>query len=185
MNKVIALFLLFLISGCATPSKNLQSTIDDPEHNGMLLGTISLEDRKFFAAGHYFYFANDSLRNVISEKEQDYFFRKFSGKVKTDNRISILNASPDFKEGDKWVYLFNLVRPAGAYSIYEVEIYSNSGTAQSSIRVPVHIPFEIEPGKISYIGEINFKGKTGHIQVLDQRERDRARFKEKAPDIDF
>ena len=56
---------------------------------------------------------------------------------------------------------------------------------QSTHNLPMQIPVEIEEGKIKYIGEIKLNVKNGTIEVLDKIERDRIKFKEKFPTIEF
>lgn len=56
---------------------------------------------------------------------------------------------------------------------------------KSTHDLPMEIPLEIEEGKIKYIGEIKLNVKKGEIKVLNNIERDRVKFKEKFPSINF
>ncbi len=174
---------LLLISCVSLPSENLKSNIDNPKKEGMIVGTISLEDRKAIASGHFFYFANDSIRNKIAIKEYDATMKYNSTKWKYG--IIIQNSKGDFTEEKKWVYMFSIVKPEGKYKFYELEIFLNSGSMQSTWTMPIDLPFEIEAGKTKYIGEINLKVKKGEIKIIDNIERDRIKFKEKFPNIIF
>jgi hypothetical protein len=182
-NKILIISTIFLFIGCAIPSKNIVSSISNPTKDGMIVGTISLEDRKSTASGHYFFFGNDSIKKKIALKEYDAPLTYNSTKWKYG--LIIRNSKGNFKEGKKDVYLFNIVKPAGKYSFYELEIFLNSGYMQSTLKMPIDLPFEIEAGKTKYIGEINLKVKKGQIQIIDNITRDRIKFKEKFPNIVF
>jgi hypothetical protein len=100
-------------------------------------------------------------------------------------QINFGNSNGDFKEGDKNVFLFNIVKTAGRYKIYEIETFLNTGSMQSTKKIPVDIKFEIVAGKIKYLGEINHKVKENITQIVDNIERDRLKFQEKNPNIKF
>lgn len=178
---IVAIVLLFV--RCAIPSQSIVSTINNPKKDGMIVGTISLEDRKSIASGHYFFFGNDSIKNKVAAKEYDAVMKYNSTKWKYG--VIIQNSRGDFKEDKKEVYMFTIVKPAGKYSFYELEIFLNSGYMQSHWKMPLDMSFEIEAGKTKYLGEINLKVKKGEIQIIDNIERDRIKFKEKFPNISF
>ena len=55
---------------------------------------------------------------------------------------------------------------------------------QSTQTMRINIPFEIEPGKVKYLGAISLDVKSGRVQLTDRIERDRLKFK-KFPYIVF
>ncbi len=112
-NKILIISTIFLFIGCAIPSKNIVSNISNPTKDGMIVGTISLEDRKSTASGHYFFFGNDSIKKKIALKEYDAPLTYNSTKWKYG--LIIRNSKGNFKEGKKDVYLFNIVKPHRAY----------------------------------------------------------------------
>jgi hypothetical protein len=91
----------------------------------------------------------------------------------------------DFREDGKWIFLYTITKPAGKYNFYEIEIFLNSGYGQSTWKMPVEIPFEIEEGKVKYLGELNLNVKKGEIRLLDKIDRDRTKFQELYPSIVF
>lgn len=184
MKNIFLSIVLLSLSSCVTmPSESLKSKIDNPNKEGMIVGTISLEDKKSIATGHYFFFANDSIRNKIALREYDAIMKYNSTKWKYG--VIIQNSAADFKEDQKSVYLFTIVKPPGKYNFYEFELFLNSGYMQSTWKMPIDLPFEIEAGKTKYLGEINLKVKKGELQLIDRIERDRIRFKQKFPHIIF
>lgn len=75
----------------------------------------------------------------------------FDSKLKLKNRVTIMAANPDFKEEKKHIYMFNIIQKPGEYWFYQAGEYSNSGTRESMLNVPINIPFPIEAGKVKYI----------------------------------
>ena len=184
LKLTVIQFVLVTFSSCVSlPSKTLKATINNPKKEGLIVGTISLENRKRIASGHYFYFANDSIKNKLAIKEWDA--RMTYNSTKWKYGIIIENSKGDFSEGKKWVYLFSISKPAGKYNFYEIEIFLNSGAMQSTWKIPIDLPFEIEAGKTKYIGEINLNVKNAQIQIINNLVRDRIKFKEKFPEIVF
>ena len=127
MNKIILLLALIpFFNGCVSlPSETTKTSMDASKKEGMIVGTISLEDRKDIAAGHYFYYANDSIKNKLAIRQYDATMKYNSTKWKYG--IIIQNSKGDFTEDKKWVYMFTIVRPEGKYNFYEIEIFLNSG----------------------------------------------------------
>lgn len=185
MKKIIFLIAIVpFLNGCVSlPSETTKTFMDESKKEGMIVGTISLEDRKSIASGHYFYYANDSIKNKLALKEYDAIMAYNSTKWKYG--IIIRNSEGDFTEDKKWGYMFTIVKPEGKYNFYEIEIFLNSGYMQSTWKIPINLPFEIEAGKVKYIGEINLKVKKGELNIIDKIERDRMKFKEKFPNISF
>ena len=185
MKKIILLIAIIpFFNGCVSlPSETSKTFIDESKKEGMIVGTISLEDRKSIATGHYFYYANDSIKSKLVLKEYDATMKYNSTKWKYG--IIIHNSKGDFTEDKKRVYMFTIVKPEGKYNFYEIEIFLNSGYMQSTWKMPINLPFEIEAGKVKYIGEINFKVKKGELNIIDKIERDRMKIKEKFPNISF
>ena len=185
MKKIIILIAtVSFLNGCVSlPSENTNTFMDESKKEGMIVGTISLEDRKSIATGHYFFYANDSIKKKLAIKEYDAALNYNSTKWKYG--IIIQNLKGDFTEDKKWVYMFTIVKPEGKYNFYEIEIFLNSGYMQSTWKMPINIPYEIEAGKVKYIGEINLKVKKGTLDIIDKIERDRIKFKEKFPNISF
>ena len=187
MKNIIlsSLFLSIICIGCSViPSQTITSQMNKVKKEGMIVGTISLENRKLIATGHYFFYANDSIRNLVRTKEYDGGMLK-KNSTKYNYGLIIQNNNGDFREDGKWIFLYSIKKPAGKYNFYEIEIFLNSGYMQSTWKMPIEIPFEVEEGKIKYLGELNLNVKNGTIRILDKIDRDRAKFKELYPSIVF
>nr|WP_315220921.1 hypothetical protein [uncultured Flavobacterium sp.] len=184
--KRLATFGIFLLAiSCGTlPSESLKTFMDSSKKEGMLVGTISLENRRIISPDFVFRIKKKDLPHILTVKVNDSL--KALGDYQYNyGGIIIDKAKGDFIENDKWVYLFNIVRPAGKYEFHQLSLLLNTGYMQSTHNLPMQIPLEIEEGKIKYIGEIKLNVKKGEIEVLDKIERDRIKFKEKYPSIIF
>jgi hypothetical protein len=184
--KIVFLILgISIITDCGSlPSESMKTFMDSSKKEGMIVGTISLENRKTISATNVFFYKKDGLPRILSVKIVDSL--KAIGNYKDNyDGIVIDKEKGDFIEDNKWIYLFNIVKPSGKYSFYERYILLNTGSMQSRREIPMQIPFEIEEGKIKYIGEIKLNVKKGEIEILNKIERDRKIFKEKFPNIEF
>jgi hypothetical protein len=181
---MLGLFL-FLFSCGTLPSESVKTSMDISKKEGMLVGTISLENRKTISPDYVFRVKKKDLPELLTVKVYDSL--KALGNYEYNyGGIVIDKPKGDFVEGDKWVYLFNVVRPAGKYDFYQISLLLNTGYMKSTHDIPISkIPFEIEEGKVKYIGEIKLDAKNFVIEVLDKYERDRDKFKEKFPSIVF
>jgi hypothetical protein len=169
-----------LVSGCALPSETMMTRLVKGSKAGMIVGTISLENRKRIASEHSFFYAHDS---ILIQKEQGTFLK--TGYTQDNQGSIVMGQKGDFKENKKQVFFFSIVKLAGKYRFYGIQLFLNTGYMQSIWKMPIDIPFEIEEGKIKYLGEINLKVKDGELQILNEIERDRIKFKEKFPNIEF
>ena len=188
MKKISLLLFCFtnLFFSCAPiPSSNMKTDMSHFKKEGMIAGTLSLEDKRLMSDYTLRYVQIESgasknrFSDMLNEKKTDFIYNP--GEVKFGY------SEGDFKEGDKDVYLFNIVQTAGKYRIYELNIFHNSGSQlnQYKHKVPVDITFEIEDGKIKYLGEINISIKDQETKLINNIERDRVKFKEKNPNIIF
>lgn len=186
-NKHLLLLIVattFLLN-CSRPSALMKTDMSVFANEGMIAGSFSLENRKTIAPSYKLNYVQ-----IESESNSGMFANKLEENSKTNflyNRgqvdFGIMNG--DFKEGDKNVYLFNIVNKSGKYKFYEIEAFLNTGAMQSTSKLPIDIKFEIVRGKINYLGEINYNVKQAYVKLLDQIERDRLKFIEINPKIKF
>jgi len=188
MKKAILFLLLCsqLFSGCAPlPSSNLKTEMSTFKKEGMLAATLSLEDKR--ALSDYTLKYEQIEGSVFKSQFFDQLNKPKTAFVYNNGQVKFGYNGGDFQEGNKDVYLFNIIQPAGRYRIYELDIFHNSGNQlnQYSHKVPLDITFEIKEGEITYLGEINIHVKEKLVQVLNRIERDRAKFQEINPNIIF
>ena len=148
-------------------------------NDGMAVGTISLENIKKISGRHSFAF------KVLRYDFSEFNFNVDENPNSQPDVINIKNSNFDIKENDKRIYLFSIVRPAGKYEFNLIQIHINTGSMQSVHTLPIKVPFKIEKGKITYVGEINFKVKKAQVQLIDNVEYDRKLFQDRYPDIKF
>lgn len=179
--RPIAVMWLLAVTSCGTlPSKSMKTFMDSSQKEGMIVGTIALDNRTTISPDFVFRIKKKGLPSVLTVKVHDSL--KAAGNYQYNyGGIVVGKPKGDFTEDGKWVYLFNIVRPAGDYDFYQVSILLDTGYMKSTRDMPLTIPLEIEEGKIKYIGEINFNVKNRELEILNKIERDRIKFKEKFP----
>ncbi|MBS7233945.1 hypothetical protein KHA90_23325 [Flavobacterium psychroterrae] len=167
VEKLIRFGILLLFISCGSlPSESLKTFMDSSKKEGMLVGTISLENRRTISPDFVFRIKKKVLPSILTVKIHDSL--KALGDYQYNyGGIVIDKAKGDFVEDEKWVYLFNIVRPAGKYDFYQLSLLLNTGYMKSTHDLPMEIPLEIEEGKIKYIGEIKLNVKKGEIKVLN------------------
>ena len=178
MTKFLALLFLTttLISCKSLPAENADAKVSEKK-NGMIVGTIAIENRRNIVTMHTFLYANDSIVQMIDEGLNPKFKWR-------ENEITVSKRKGDFQEGDKWVYMFQILKPEGHYKFHSISLFLNSGYMQSTQTMRIDIPFDVEPGKVKYLGEISLDVKKGRVQLTDKIDRDRLKFK-KFPYIVF
>ena len=101
----------------------------------------------------------------------------------------------DFQEERVYGSVYATPLPAGTYEFYQFEVFDNRGTVQTTWRSTQEfsIPFEIQPGRAAYVGELmattrfgrNLLGMTiaagAYFDMRDAYERDRPLLDAKFP----
>lgn len=178
MKKLFTLLILTItLISCKTLAvENADEKVSEKK-NGMIVGTISIENRRNIVQWHTFLYANDSIVKMIDEGLRPRYGWR-------EHEIVLKKRKGDFQEGDKWIYMFQILKPEGQYKFHSIELFLNSGYMQSTQSMRIDIPFEVEPGKVKYLGEISLNVKSGRVELTDKIERDRIKFK-KFPYIVF
>ncbi len=161
-----SLFILLLI-GCGTPSKKLKTTFDASKNEGMIVGTICIENKTY--TGYTFAYT-DMVPSIA-----DY------GNI--NGQFTYKNSPGDFKEKGKTYYLFSIVKPAGKYKFSKLKIYDNTRQEQSTWDIPLEINFEIEKGKTTYFGQLTVNTQEKKYTTENKLDRDKTWFQQKAPQI--
>lgn len=162
-------FVLSIVLGCSSPSRNLKTTYDVSKKEGMIVGTVCIENKTY---GGYTFFYTDDLQGVSDYPNlSDSFTYKYS--------------AGDYNEKNKTYYLFSIVKPKGKYKFAKIKIYDNATNKIMKFEIPLDIKFVIEEGKTTYFGQLNVNTQEKKYTVEDQNERDRKWFLEKQPLIQF
>jgi hypothetical protein len=167
--RLIIVFTVVFFYGCSTPSKNLISTYNIENNEGMIVGTICLEKKMYNIFSFYYCDDLTSVNNYPNFK--DWFTYK--------------NSIGDFNENGNVYYLFTIPKTAGKYKFYKIKIYNNMRNDPSTIEIPIDMKFNIEKGKTTYFGELKVNTSKKSYTVENQIERDRTWFAKKAPLIQF
>jgi hypothetical protein len=168
-RNIVILLTSILLFGCSTPAKRLQASYNAEKGEGMVVGTICIENKIY--NGFTFIYADDkaSVNNYPNESGK-FTFKYMPG---------------DYEKKAKTYYLFNIIKPKGKYKFYKLQIFNNSRNDPSKFDLPMDIKFEVVEGKTTYLGQINVNVQKKEFSIEDQQERDKTWFAEKAPQIQF
>ncbi|GAA4073598.1 hypothetical protein GCM10022389_18970 [Flavobacterium cheonanense] len=171
MKSKILLFstALVLFFGCSSPSKNLKTSYSEINNEGMIVGTICIENKTY--SGYTFVYTDD-LPAVADYANQS-------------NEITYKNSSGDFREKGKTYFLFSIVKPEGKYKFAKIKIYDNTRERQSEFVIPLNHKFVVEKGKTTYYGQLTINTQEKKYTVENNLDRDKEWFKKKAPQIQF
>ena len=181
MNNNKSQYLLFLLTmlflnSCVSvklPSKEIPKDIEMSNDEGIVIGAISI-DKRNYTNGAYFYYGNeygseDDKPGIVSIVPPQTWYVHFE---------------PDLFDGDKAVHYFKIKRKLGKYQFFARRTFKNGYQAAETITYEINMPFEIEKGKIKYIGEINCKRDQSY-EINDKSERDIPKLKQMFPTINI
>ncbi len=169
------------MSCATTPPNLLSSPIDNTKKEGMIVGTISLEDLKSWTSNITFIYVSDTIikdkKNIPIKDLSNFPNFSIEG-----------NMSPfrgNIQENGKNIYLFSITKPEGNYIFFAIRQFLNSGYVQSERIIPLKYPFHIKQGKTTYLGEINIRLQASEAKILNSLEKDRKYFQQVYPHIVF
>ena len=178
----ILLISAIIVTGCRpAASTQVPEKFEENSEKGLVVGTITFEGEKP---------VNDIYRFFYEPTKGDKkFIRKNDGKVEIKARVKNESAyNGDFN--DNKTYLFVIESAPGSYAFNQYNYLDHigyTGTVSSSKKFA--IPFNVEAGKITYIGELTYKENATpgepRIYIWDKFSRDIAAFKNKYPQINW
>lgn len=162
--------ILLIIIGCSAPSKNLKTTFNESNDEGMIVGTICIENKTYNGYTFVFTDAKPGIADYANISED----------------LTFKNSPGDFKEKGKTYYLFSIVKPQGKYKFAKIKIFDNTRESQSHFDIPLNMmDFEIKKGKTTYYGQLTINTQEKKYIVENELERDKVWFNKKAPQIQF
>jgi len=170
---IILIILLFNSCAVKLPSTEIPQNLELSKDEGIIIGSLSI-DKRNYTNGAYFYYgfeniAEGSKLDVISIIPPQTVYVHFE---------------PDLFDEFKAVHYFKIKKPKGKYRFYARRTFSNGYSEARTVTYKLNVPFEIEAGKIKYLGEINCK-KDQSYEFNDKSERDLAKLKEMFPTINI
>ncbi len=169
--KIFLLPILLLFASCATTPSATIPTNFSSSTQGMLVGTIAIENKKPIFHQYFFHY--------LGENDKDITIKKMLT-IRPEQMLK-MKFKPDFAENNKAIYFFSITENAGKYHFSTLRLHENGGYIQNVMKVPMDINFTIEKGKVKYIGEIYFNYNKRLILLNDESQRDLVKFKEKYP----
>jgi len=186
MKKILFLSLIALVVSCtALPSETMKTDMSAFKKEGMIAGTLCLEDKRTMSSYTLRYVqiagppSKTRFSDMLNDKREDF--------IHNSGEIRFGYDGGDIHQDGKDIYLFNIIKPAGKYRIVELGIFHNSGSQlyQYWQSVPMDFTFEIEEGKTTYLGEINVALKEKMVKLLYKIDRDRVLFRQRVPGVKF
>lgn len=168
---ILTVFILTItiLQSCATialPTEPMK--FNATSEKGLLIGTVTFPTDKPNFSGYFFRLTNN-----------------------TSDEFQINRSQPGQLDGGR-TYLFALELIPGTYEIPSVRLFNNSGfvAGQYDVRTGgFSIPYTVEKGKTTYIGNINFNdyAKKGDVVVTlkNNFEKDVAELKKVQPSLDL
>ncbi|WP_298392414.1 hypothetical protein [Flavobacterium sp.] len=166
-NYLLLGIVSLILFGCSSPSKNLKTSYSEINEEGMIVGTICIENKTY--SGYTFVYT-DNLTAVADYANQS-------------DEIVYKNSFGDFREKGKTYFLFSIVKPKGEYKFAKIKIYDNSRERQTTFDIPLDHKFTVEKGKTTYYGQLTINTQEKKYNVVNNLDRDREWFKKKAPQI--
>lgn len=167
MKKILLLTVFALFLSCATqPSQNIPQSFSAKSNEGMIIGSIAFENEKPIFNSYTFLYSGPGKKNYISIHPEQTIKWKFK---------------PDFFDNNKAVYLFSISGIPGNYEFTILKFFENGGFVTYNLTAPINVSFEIEKGKVKYLGEIYVNYNQQIIQLNDQKERDLPKINEMFP----
>jgi hypothetical protein len=169
-SRIGILFLFILMAlGCSSPSKKLKTTFSESNNEGMIVGTVCIENKTY---NGYTFVYTDAIPAIAD-------YANFS------DSFTYKNSPGDFKEKGKTYYLFSIVKPQGNYKFAKIKISDNTRQEQSQFEIPLNMNFSIEKGKTTYYGQLTVNTQEKKYTVENKLDRDKIWFGQKASQIQF
>ena len=143
------------------------------EEEGVVIGALTMDKHNYTNGASFYY-------GIAEAKKGD----KLEAIRIVPPQTFYVHFEPDLFDGDKAVHYFKIKKPKGKYRFYARTTFKNGVQYAETITYELNVPFEIEKGKIKYIGEINCKRDQSY-EVNDQSERDLPKLKEMFPTINI
>lgn len=175
IKRLSSLLLIGMVFySCGTlPSISIPKSYTSKSQKGVIVGSIAFKNEKPIFNGYIFYYTGKGFENITASKI-----------VRIDPEQAFkMKFKPDFFDGDKAVYLFSIQEPEGDYNFATMRIVNMGVATHSTVDIPIDISFNIEKGKVKYLGELYFDLNQSGIQFSDERVRDLNKLNEKFPDL--
>ena len=172
----ILIIITLLFNSCVSvklPSAEISKNIEMSGEEGIVIGAISIDNRNYTNAARFFYgeenISKDAKLSVVSIVPPQTWYVHFK---------------PDLFDGNKAVHYFKIKKLKGKYKFYARTTFKNGVQYAETMKYKLNAPFEIEKGKIKYIGEINCLYDHSY-EVNDKSERDLPKLKKMFPTINI
>ncbi len=183
--SIILFSTIVLVQSCAVSAVSSEPMKFNKEtaKNGLIIGSITFLKEKARFNGYFI---------SVKGKDSD---EKIAKKNSTEIQISpeqIWKMKHKGQLNNGLTYLFAIERPEGKYEISSIRLFTNSGIAalqRTNNLSSFSIPFDVNKGEITYVGNIIFNEYAGENDILfsyeNNYERDINAIKIIQPTVDW
>ena len=183
--SIILFSTIVLVQSCAVSAVSSEPMKFNKEtaKNGLIIGSITLPKEKARFNGYFI---------SVKGKDSD---EKIAKKNSTEIQISpeqVWKMKHKGQLNNGLTYLFAIERPEGKYEISSIRLFTNSGIAalqRTNNLSSFSIPFDVNKGEITYVGNIIFNEYAGENDILfsyeNNYERDINAIKIIQPTVDW
>ena len=183
--SIILFSTIVLVQSCAVSALSSEPMKFNKEtaKNGLIIGSITFPKEKARFNGYFI---------SVKGKDSD---EKIAKKNSTEIQISpeqIWKMKHKGQLNNGLTYLFAIERPEGKYEISSIRLFTNSGIAalqRTNNLSSFSIPFDVNKGEITYVGNIIFNEYAGENDILfsyeNNYERDINAIKIIQPTVDW
>lgn len=152
---LISLFVLtsiFIVQGCAVSgmSSEKMTFMSKTTQNGLIFGSITFPKEKAKYNGYFLRLTSKSTDGKTASKNSTEIHFSPEQIIKMKHKGELDNGL---------TYLFAIERPEGDYEFSGIRLFTNSGIALLQRNDNLNgfsIPFKVNKGEITYVGNINF-----------------------------
>jgi len=153
MHRVLAVFIALLLSACAGVQR-IPSDYSGPGAGKAVIGMGAITGTSY--SSYSLLFRRVDQRSLPADQQQ-------VGRIIFFQKNIFYAKKPDYgNQSEEGVVLVQSL-PAAEYEIFNFDIFFNAGTVQKnfSSREPFSIPFTVEVGKTTYLGNYQANGIIG------------------------
>lgn len=176
---LLFIFILGAFSCAQLPSKKIPKTFTEDDDYGLIVGTFALGAQKPKYQSYKLNLINISEESGLNNEMKIIIAPKINNKKQMEC---------DNVDGKKAIFYFAIRRPKGEYEFKEIMGYLPDVYGEHYVTITSEYPFpsyDVEPGKITYVGEVFLDEKRRKIKCGSQKERDISFLKEKYPGVNW
>lgn len=158
----LILLSIFIVQSCAVSGMSSEQMTFRPQtsQNGLIFGSITFPKEKAKFNGYFLRLTCKSVDGKTASKNSTEIHFSPEQIIKMKHKGELDNGL---------TYLFAIERPEGDYEFSGIRLFTNSGIAMLQRNDNLNgfsIPFKVNKGEITYVGNINFNEYGGENERI-------------------